>query len=806
VKFTRIQINRFRNIDSFSSDIGDGIVLFKGPNEAGKSSLLSAILFGLFEDPKSSAQRLEEAREWNRETLYHISLGFETNGQTYLLEKDFEHRSMLLRNEATGESWKDKNKVTAKLTEIMGFFSMDVFTSTVCVFQDELSAISSGQKELRTLLEEKVAGREESTVESVLKLLEKKESDLKRGLDRPAPTNPGQIRRVIDELNSLRQRRDEIVGRVRELHQARARIHEVSNQLDEGLKSLELKKQALEKSKLYIKAREKFETLDRALEKTDADLEKLQKADREIQGLTTKLEAKQGALKINEGNLEKNRKAAKTRADREALQKALQDKRDVLAKVHGIMSTIDGLKKSLTDLPAIPEKSVRDALRAENETMALEKAIGQRAMHLKVIFKKKVPYAIETEDGLLSAGEGAVGEIVEGTAKKEIRIDLKEVAEVQVTTQDQALGEGLRELREKKDFVKNQLEHYKCASVAEMEAMRGRREKIGRDLEAKETELKIILGGETRESLTTGVGQFETRLRELSNAFEGIKDFAISEEELANREREIQALRKHVQELEGNIRENQGILKSFSKGQLEKDKKDLARQMYIEQTALDDLRAFEASGQEVLKQEDVVKALEGKLSDLKVEQQTLKRVLEEGRYGQEDVAELEERIEFLERNAERLRIRLRAYEIIGEVLVEARQNVLRGISGDVDERIGAYFAQITGKKYERVRLSREDLSLQVFSPDKGGWINPDTEELSAGARDQLYLAARLALVDVVGGGNPLPLILDDPLVHFDPFRRENTRNLLREASRKHQVILLSCHEYYDGWADQIIRF
>jgi uncharacterized protein YhaN len=170
------------------------------------------------------------------------------------------------------------------------------------------------------------------------------------------------------------------------------------------------------------------------------------------------------------------------------------------------------------------------------------------------------------------------------------------------------------------------------------------------------------------------------------------------------------------------------------------------------------------------------------------------------------VAELEERIESLERNAERLRVKLRAYEIIGEVLAEARQNVLRGISGEVDERIGDYFGQITDKKYERVRLSRDDFSLQVFSRDKGDWINPDTEEFSAGARDQLYLAARLALVDVVAGGNPVPLILDDPLVHFDPFRRENTRNLLKEVSKKHQVILLSCHDYYDDWADQIITF
>ena len=806
MKLKRIQINRFRNIDSFSNDISDGIVLFKGPNEAGKSSLLSAILFGLFEDPKSSALRLEEAREWNRETLYHISLKFERNGQTYLLEKDFENGSTLLRNETTGEFWKDKNKVIARLTEIIGFFSRDVFTCTACVSQDELSAISSGHKELRTLLEEKVAGKEESAVEPVLKLLEKKESDLKRGLDRPAPTNPGHIRQVIDESNSLRQRKDEITVRVQELHQARGKIHEVSNQLEEDLKLRELKKQVLEKSKLYVRAKEKFEALDKTLEKTVADLEKLQKADREIYRLVAQLDAKQGDLKTGEVNLEKCRKAAKTLTDRDVLQKELQEKKAVLAKVREIIATIDGLKKSAADLPAIPETVVRDALRAENEAMALEKAIGQRAMHLKVTFKTKVPYAIETEDGLLSAGEGAAGETAEGIAKKEIRIDLKEIAEVQVTTRDQAIEEGLRELRDKKSFVKNQLEHYKCASVAEMEAVREKREKIGRDLETKETELKITLGRETLESLTTEVGQLETRLRELNRTFEEMKDFAISEEELASRERELQALRKYVQELGGNIRENQGILKSFSKEGLEKDKKELARQMLIAETALDDLKAFEASGEEVLKQEDEIKTMERRLSELKVEHETLKRILEEERFGQEDVAELEERIEFLERNAERLRTKLRAYEIIAEVLTEARQNVLTGISGEVDERIGTYFAQITDKKYERVRLSREDFSLQVFSPERGDWINPETEELSAGARDQLYLAARLALVDAVTGENSLPLILDDPLVHFDQFRRENTCDLLREVSKKHQILLLSCHDYYDDWADQIISF
>jgi len=136
MKLTQIKINRFRNIDTFSGSIGDGIILFKGLNEAGKSSFLSAILFGLFEDPKSSAQRLEDARKWKSQSLYHLTLEFNNNGEAYLLEKDFENQTVLLQNKVTGEIWKGKDKVNATLAELIGFSSKEIFTSTACVFQD----------------------------------------------------------------------------------------------------------------------------------------------------------------------------------------------------------------------------------------------------------------------------------------------------------------------------------------------------------------------------------------------------------------------------------------------------------------------------------------------------------------------------------------------------------------------------------------------------------------------------------------------------------------------------------------------
>ena len=806
MKLTQIKINRFRNIDTFSGGIGDGIILFKGPNEAGKSSFLSAILFGLFEDPKSSAQRLEDARKWNSQSLYHLGLEFKNNGEAYLLEKDFENQTVLLQNKVTGETWKGKDKVNARLAELIGFYSKEIFTSTACVFQDELNAIHSGQKEIRSLLEQKVAGREESAVQPILTMLEKKILDLKRGIDRPAHVNPGQIRRVVDELTDLAQRRSEIANKVEKLRDARQRVHELSHELDETEKSVSVKKQALEKSKVYVKEKEKCETLTDTLEKIMENLQRLTKAEQQVDILKVQQDGKQEKLKEREANLDKCKAATKTRAEKESLVLELGGKRDILGKATELLGAVTKLKESVAAVPVISEQLTQDLRQKESDIRALEKIIAQRQMLLTVTFKAKTPYVIETEEGLLSEGEGSAGETVQGSAKREFRIDFKDIADVRVSSKDEALEKSIEELGETKATVKEQLAQRQCRSLAEFLEMKESREKKEQELESKEKDLKVTLGKETIESLTKGISELEPRLKELDNALKQAKGFAISEEELTEQEREIQKLRDEVNELNGNIRENQGILKSFSKEQLEKDKKVKAREILVAETALEDLKEFQSSGEEVVKRENELQDLEQRLSALKIEQKSLARTLQEDDYGQEDVAEIEERIDSLERRANRLKTRLRAYEVISEVLGEARQNILKSISGEVDQLIGSYFALITGGKYDQVRLSRDDFSLQVFSEEKGDWINPDTEELSAGARDQLYLAARVALLGAVTGDNSVPLILDDPLVHFDSERRENTRNLLKEVSKKHQVLIFSCHDYYDDWADQVITF
>ncbi len=100
----------------------------------------------------------------------------------------------------------------------------------------------------------------------------------------------------------------------------------------------------------------------------------------------------------------------------------------------------------------------------------------------------------------------------------------------------------------------------------------------------------------------------------------------------------------------------------------------------------------------------------------------------------------------------------------------------------------------------------EWLGSDIFEQDPGqdpnltaspgpGAMERAAQALSRGTRDQLYLCLRLALAqEITAGGEPVPLILDDPLVNFDDRRLAATLEMLREVAQERQVLLLTCHQ------------
>ena len=67
--------------------------------------------------------------------------------------------------------------------------------------------------------------------------------------------------------------------------------------------------------------------------------------------------------------------------------------------------------------------------------------------------------------------------------------------------------------------------------------------------------------------------------------------------------------------------------------------------------------------------------------------------------------------------------------------------------------------------------------------------------LSRGSAEQLYLAMRLALSEVVSGQGKLPILLDDLFVNFDAARLAGALSVLKGVSSRHQIIMMTCHKH-----------
>ena len=125
-------------------------------------------------------------------------------------------------------------------------------------------------------------------------------------------------------------------------------------------------------------------------------------------------------------------------------------------------------------------------------------------------------------------------------------------------------------------------------------------------------------------------------------------------------------------------------------------------------------------------------------------------------------------------------------------LEQANTTLQNRFSPALGARAAEIFAALTAGKYDKVLLS-SDLSLSTEAA--GDPMSRSIQLLSQGAADQLYLAVRLAICDMVlPAEKHVPLILDDALVTFDDDRLRAALDYLLSESKKRQILLFTCHD------------
>jgi uncharacterized protein YhaN len=130
------------------------------------------------------------------------------------------------------------------------------------------------------------------------------------------------------------------------------------------------------------------------------------------------------------------------------------------------------------------------------------------------------------------------------------------------------------------------------------------------------------------------------------------------------------------------------------------------------------------------------------------------------------------------------------------VLREGIERYRKKNEGPVLGRASELFRRLTLGSFDALRIDFDDRGEQVLAgvrPD-GKTVLPTA--MSEGTSDQLYLALRLASLEIwLRRGEPMPFIVDDILVSFDNQRAAATLKILAELSARTQVIFFAHHEH-----------
>lgn len=155
-----------------------------------------------------------------------------------------------------------------------------------------------------------------------------------------------------------------------------------------------------------------------------------------------------------------------------------------------------------------------------------------------------------------------------------------------------------------------------------------------------------------------------------------------------------------------------------------------------------------------------------------------------------DAQALGDQISRLEEELVRQQTEYDALRLSLDALQAANTTLQNRFSPELGRRAAEIFADMTGSTWSHILLDREfHLSAESGSDP----TRRSVQLLSAGTADQLYLAVRLAICEMIlpPEQNP-PLILDDALLTFDDARLSTTLDYLTRLGAQRQILLFTC--------------
>ncbi len=252
-------------------------------------------------------------------------------------------------------------------------------------------------------------------------------------------------------------------------------------------------------------------------------------------------------------------------------------------------------------------------------------------------------------------------------------------------------------------------------------------------------------------------------------------DGLVALQEAAARSARRRALQREAESVEATLREATGG----------------AHDTLVAQAAASDVGALQA---EIAQLRQVVEAEEGARTAALAERERARAELD-AIGGDGEAASAAEAVRERLAAAGRVATDWARLRLARDLLEQAVQRHAQRAQGPMLAAAARWFARLTGGRWQDLRPEWSG-DVQVLGAVRDDGVRLRVDQLSEGAADALFLALRMAAIEVrLASAPPVPLLLDDVLASFDDDRAALALGALAELGQRNQVVYFTHHAH-----------
>jgi DNA repair exonuclease SbcCD ATPase subunit len=511
-----------------------------------------------------------------------------------------------------------------------------------------------------------------------------------------------------------------------------------------------------------------------------------------------------------------------------------------IRKIEAVDRALTAHKKARAALVAPDRRTLKGVRKAIQEKDEARLLMDAAMITLEIVPGKKGVMEVitgeETGQVKLSAGKSA---IIKGAP--EIVVELKGVARLRASGPAGDIQTHRQTIQEKERKIGELTRPYDTEDISRLEELAEKAETLDRQVGEALKELETLLGEDELEELKREEARLEAILTGIEKEYPVWRKSPPDKEELKRlaadlkweyirKVKDTEAVWDGAQQALSAVREQEQVLiarledirKNIRKieaeyAELTQDEKTLQQR----ETELNRILLEWDAGKAALKElkeklkefgynpEAVLKKLEGSMEATQGAAQksrdeerkamgNLEVLAAKGSYSA--LAQAEEEVAQFQEEIRREELRMEAIRLLYDTVNQCRSEAISSVARPVEEAATRMLHRIAGRRIGRIKIG-ETFEPSGVSPEM---VDSPVElvNLSGGEQEQLYLATRLALAEVLAKDERQLVVLDDVLTATDSGRLARVMTLLEEAAERLQIIILTCHpERYRVLAD-----